>query len=125
MLKHILVYGTLKSGQCNHSLITDAGAQKVATIRVPGYDLFKLGWYPGIRPNPQNKVGVECELHEFDGTREALNKLDYYEGFIETEPDLSLFLRREVEVDGVQAYIYEYGRDPGDRAVPIENGVWE
>lgn len=125
MLKHILVYGTLRSGQCNHSLMKDAGATQVTTVRVPGYDLYKLGWYPGIRPNPQNKVGVECELYEFDGSRENLNKLDYYEGFIETEPEMSLFLREKVNVNGTDAYVYEYGRDPGGRAVKIEDGVWE
>lgn len=122
--KHILVYGTLKSDQHNHVLIKDA-TRFVGKVRVPGYDLFKLGWYPGIRPNPQNKEGVECELYEFNGDKKTLDSVDYYEGFIETEPEISLFLRKEIEIDGDKAYIYEYGHDPNERALKIEGGVWE
>lgn len=125
MLKHVLVYGTLKSGQSNHNLLQqDAQANYVATTRVPGYDLYHLGGYPGIRQNPQNKQGVECELYELSKPEKVVESLDWLEGYYADHPEACLFFRREVFVDGVKAYIYEYGHDPKGRAKVIEEGVW-
>jgi gamma-glutamylcyclotransferase (GGCT)/AIG2-like uncharacterized protein YtfP len=128
MLHHILVYGTLKSGHHNHVLLKDAQAEFVGNVRVPGYDLYHLGGYPGIRQNPQNKEGVECELYEIGENKDTLRRLDWLEGYVENQPDDSLFVRREIETTGpkgfTNAYIYEYGHDPSGRAKVIENGVW-
>lgn len=123
MLKHILVYGSLKAGQCNHDLLKD-DVDFVGKVRVPGFDLYNLGWYPGIRENPENKQGVECELYQLKN-EEVIKKADYYEGYVEDDHAISLFVRKEVEIpDGPKAYVYEYNRDPHNKALKIEEGVW-
>lgn len=121
MSANILVYGTLKSGQHNNALLGDA--KLTGTVRVPGYDLYHLGWYPGIRPNPDNQLGVECEMYEL-ADPEQIHQTDYYEGYYPDEEEISLFVRKEVEVNGKQAFIYQYNRDPHGTAFKIEEGVW-
>ncbi len=121
MLKNILVYGSLKRGRENNQLLA-RDAEFVETVRLPGFDLFKVGWYPGIRPNPANAEGVECELYTITGDA-ALPRLDNYEGYLEGEPEHSLFVRKEVTVNGVSAYVYEYNRETRpDNIVP--SGQW-
>ncbi len=96
----------------------------VGKVRLPGYNLYRCGWYPGIRPNPDNREGVECELYAVTD-ESVMERLDGYEGYDESRPEDSLFVRKEVQIaDGPAAFIYEYNSPLGeDRIVP--SGIWE
>jgi gamma-glutamylcyclotransferase (GGCT)/AIG2-like uncharacterized protein YtfP len=107
MSKRILVYGSLRRAQAAHRFLRNTDF--VEEVRVPGYDLLALGWYPGIVPNPENKEGFVGEVFELrDSDVETLANLDAYEGYNPDNEQGSLFLRREIEVNGQPTLVYEY-----------------
>jgi gamma-glutamylcyclotransferase (GGCT)/AIG2-like uncharacterized protein YtfP len=121
-MKQILVYGSLRKGKQAHRYLTINHANFIGEIRLTGYDMLKLGWFPGIIANPENKEGIVGELYEvpdhlFDGMIETL---DYYEGYFPDNPDRSLFVRQEVMCCGKPTIIYTYN---GKRNAEIVNSV--
>lgn len=100
-----MVYGSLRRNEQAHRFMRNT--EFVEEVRLPGYDLLALGWYPGIVPNPDNKEGVVGEVYSFadDG---LLTDLDAYEGYNPNYEDRSLFIRREIEVSGKPTFVYEY-----------------
>lgn len=95
----IYAYGTLRPG-------------KGDTLKVAG-QLYDLGWFPGIKLGGLGEV--VCEKIEI----KDLSAIDAYEGYIPSDPENSLYIRRPF-LDG---YIYEYNRevDPLSR---IKSGDW-
>jgi len=98
------VYGTLKKGGRLHGAMR--GASFLACCRsFPGYQLLKLGWYPGLVrvPCPGPGDTVAGELYEVPV--EMLDRLDEVEG----AP--ALFRREPVELmeqaRQPQAYFYQ------------------
>lgn len=117
----VFVYGTLREGERSHDLLR--GAEKVADARLPGYDMYKVGWFPGIKPNPDNKEGVVGEIYEVDDR--TLETLDCYEGY--SGSPASLFMRRRTHAEGVgDVLVYEYNRDVGFKfCEPVPSGDWK
>lgn len=112
------VYGTLKKGGRLHGAMR--GASFLACCRsVPGYQLLKLGWYPGLVrvPCPGPGDTVAGELYEVPV--EMLDRLD------EAEGAPALFRREPVALPGhpqaAQAYFYQ-GPVVGRAGVP--GGEW-
>jgi gamma-glutamylcyclotransferase (GGCT)/AIG2-like uncharacterized protein YtfP len=120
----LLVYGTLRQN-CGASGFLN-GTDYQGDVRLPGYDMYNLGGFPGIVPNPDNKEGVVCEV--FDGvTPEIMENLDYYEGYRpDYPPERSHYLRKKVEVRGEPMFVYVFNR-PTDLGwhVPIKTGDWK
>jgi gamma-glutamylaminecyclotransferase len=109
----LFIYGTLKRGECNHSLL--ASQEFVADVRtLPRYRLFEKGWHPCL-VEAADGVAVEGELWRV--SPETLAALDEYEEVPHG------FARRPVAVDGVDepvdAYFYAQNvaglRDCGSR----------
>jgi gamma-glutamylcyclotransferase (GGCT)/AIG2-like uncharacterized protein YtfP len=124
-MKRLAVYGTLRRGQ--HANRTLAAATFVKESRVPGFDLYGLGWYPGIKPNPKNEQGVVVEVFEVpdDKAEDLIKNLDYYEGYFPDNKERSLFVREEVDVEGQPTTIYVYnGRVENELAAKIPSGDW-
>jgi gamma-glutamylcyclotransferase (GGCT)/AIG2-like uncharacterized protein YtfP len=119
--KQILVYGSLRKGQGANYMLR--GCEFVEEVRLPGYDLFNLVWYPGIKQNVDNKEGVVGEVYRLpDDDKHTLAGLDLYEGYVEFDPPSSLFLREEVLVNGEPTFVYTYnGKNVGDK---IPSGDW-
>jgi gamma-glutamylcyclotransferase (GGCT)/AIG2-like uncharacterized protein YtfP len=106
--KHkVFVYGTLRPG---HD----------ATHYVQGW-LYNLGWYPGLILDPLGAI-IACEIIEADD--EHLRYLDIYEGYNEKDPEGSLYIRREINVGGVDGFIYEYNRGPISHVHLIRSNDW-
>jgi gamma-glutamylcyclotransferase (GGCT)/AIG2-like uncharacterized protein YtfP len=124
-MKHILVYGSLRKGFHNHRLMERIGAEFQSELHVPGFDMYSLGAFPGVKENPANGQGVEAELYSFPD--EGLRQLDGLEGYYEDAPERSMYLRKEVEVDkGVFAIIYVYnGRIDTSWVDPVPTGNWK
>lgn len=128
MAKRILVYGTLRKGHAPNRELVIRRAEFKGEVRVPGYDMYKLGWFPGAKENPDNKDGIVGELYEIpDNMVEEVTKhLDYYEGYLPDNHKQSLFLRTEVNVQGEPATMYLYNGKTEDLEFveKIPSGDW-
>jgi gamma-glutamylcyclotransferase (GGCT)/AIG2-like uncharacterized protein YtfP len=100
----VYVYGTLMTG---------AGER----VQVPG-KLYDLGWFPGAKiSTPECGSSFVAEVREVSDGK--LKEFDNYEGYYESHPEASLYIRRPY-LDG---WIYEYNRQPADDRL-IESGDW-
>jgi gamma-glutamylcyclotransferase (GGCT)/AIG2-like uncharacterized protein YtfP len=99
---------------------------------VPGYiteaSLYHLGTYPAILPAPgKDRAVVHGEVHTYKDPEKTLRMFDHIEGYKETEPERSHYLRKKVEVvigqDGetVEAWAYFYNQME-DEPSPKEKG---
>lgn len=128
-MKHIFVYGSLRKGEGAHKMLSDC--EFVEEVRLPGYDLYALTWFPGIVKNPDNAEGVVGELYELPDKAPValLQTIDYYEGYFPNDLDRSLFKREVVEVKGHPTFIYTLNKDPfetfGTSARVIRHGDWK
>jgi gamma-glutamylcyclotransferase (GGCT)/AIG2-like uncharacterized protein YtfP len=100
----LFVYGTLKSGCCNHAQLVGqkfVGPARTAT----GYRLFDLGGYPGIVAVDGDREGVVGEVWSVDAA--GLQALDLFEGVPEglyrREP---IPLREPFAHQSIDAYVY-------------------
>lgn len=103
--EHVFVYGTLKRGMWNHHKMGDS--ELVAQASVPG-KLYDMG-LPCYIMGDEGTVLGELYLVEQD----KLKALDYFEGYRESAPESSFYLRSRVTcttVDGkkIDAWVYEY-----------------
>jgi gamma-glutamylcyclotransferase (GGCT)/AIG2-like uncharacterized protein YtfP len=62
------VYGSLKEGHYNHIDQWFKNAKKLSTIRLKGYDIYDLGFYPVIVPNREDKIGVVVEIWDISNS---------------------------------------------------------
>jgi gamma-glutamylaminecyclotransferase len=116
-MTRVFVYGSLREGERSHDLLH--GATKIGDALLPGYDLFKVAWYPGIKRNPDSTVPVVGEVYEVTDTKREM--LDCYEGV-----DVGLFRRETVEIEGLPTEVYEYNRSTDFKFCErIESGDWK
>lgn len=114
----LAVYGTLKSTHKNHSLLGTDAKVRAKNVRIPGYSIFNLGWFPGIVKD-DNGSGVVVEIVEIPKTR-VEHQIDGYEGVP------SLYRREVVKLENgteVQTYIYNRPIRGTDKLIP--SGNWE
>ncbi len=73
----VFVYGTLKIGQGNHSLIKEIGGVCIKTgiTNEPKFDLVDLGAFPGLIPGSFYVYGEYYEIKD-----EMIKHLDWLEG---------------------------------------------
>lgn len=127
-MNRLFVYGSLRQGEQAHRALRDCKFLGKATLQ--GFDLFALTWFPGIKANPKNHEGVVGEVYELPEDKKAdlIKHLDYYEGYFPTNVDKSLFVRREVEIEGEPTLVYEFNRNPydafGTSARVVQGGDW-
>jgi gamma-glutamylcyclotransferase (GGCT)/AIG2-like uncharacterized protein YtfP len=123
---HFFVYGTLKEGgHFAPEFDPFRVRSQVATIK--GFNLFNLGWFPGIVEGDGKVVG---EIHEYENLDFVQRRMDGIEGYREGAEDSSLFIRRKVTVvteDGkeVEANAYLFNKGVPSNAEKIEDGVWD
>lgn len=128
-MKHIFVYGSLRKGEGANKLLNDC--KFIKEVRLPGYDLYALTWFPGIKENPKNEEGVVGELYELPNKAPValLQTVDYYEGYFPSDRERSLFVRKEIEVEGEKTFIYVLNKDPftafGASARVVRHGDWK
>lgn len=132
-IKHLAVYGTLRSGHANHG-VADLANKSISKglHRIPGvmYAVPNNGYggvnYPGaITTNPSIGSTIEVELLEATvsgtGLQELLKGLDEFENDPDLEPE---YARIIVNVAGTPAWFYEYIGDV--KELPkVSKGVWE
>ena len=114
----VFVYGSLKEGFGNHSLLKDQ--KLLGTDTVTGkHRMVSLGWFPGVVKvdDDDTEGAIHGELYEVDA--EALDSLDVLEG----HP--TFYKREKVRTDtaGRKAWIY-YLQDSSENYPAVEDGVW-
>src|SRR5262245_31024731 len=95
----LFIYGTLKRGMNNHSLL--AGQTFLQTAKTkPLYRLLDLGPYPGLIATDKHGLAISGELWDVD--QSSLQRLDSFEGVP------TLFERRAVQIDSFSAEVQSY-----------------
>lgn len=112
--RKIFVYGTLMEGFPAHLLLRRSlCCRPLGKAWMPGV-LFDLGGYPGAFYLRSRQEVVRGELYEFRSDR-IFSVLDDYEGYVESSPEKSLFIRQRVAVldqekKKVEAWTYLFNR---------------
>jgi gamma-glutamylaminecyclotransferase len=111
---YLFVYGSLKHGQPNHSLLRGAVIFGPCRTR-RGYELLDLGPYPALHTGGRGRV--QGELYGVD--LERLAELD------EFEQHPTLYERRPVELEGaLLAWAYFYPKADADALPRVAGGCW-
>lgn len=117
MLTRVAVYGTLKKGLSNHSLLQDA--EFLGQDRLNNLILYDLGPYPGACLAPS--AGIEVEVYEVNSR--TLAHLDRLEDLDENNSDQGLYQRRQLPTRYGMAWVYLYNQ--ATRGYPvIRQGGW-
>ena len=121
----VFVYGTLRQGECRFGILSLVGVLH-EQAELKGFDLLSVygGAFPGLVPG---KGTVQGEIHVF----KTLAELDRIEGFSQTSPEHSLYLRETVIVSTpegkMEAITYVFNEDPNTARRShrrIESGDW-
>lgn len=77
-MKNMFVYGSLKKGFFNHSLIEENPRNRfIRKGFIKGYNLYLLWSYPGVKPSSSSEDKVFVELYSL--TDEVFEKIDKME----------------------------------------------
>jgi len=100
----VFVYGTLKRGGTNHSLLV--GQRYLGDVLTrTGYTLYSMGDYPGMVRTPDDTSGVSGELWSVDD--DCLAELDRLEGIDEGLYERSdILLAPNPWARSAQSYLY-------------------
>lgn len=120
MSDKIFVYGTLKEGHYNHSLLEEIGAEKVGdTVTEPAYTLVDLGSFPMVYRH--GKAAIKGEVYKVTD----LAPVDHLEGYP------NLYDRIQINTKYGKAWMYVAGFDMVEEPVPgverweiLETGEW-
>lgn len=115
------VYGTLRLNQGNYERILKNNSKHIKTINIPGFEMFSLGGFPGIKRSSNENSTIVADLFEVS-CPETKRRLDILEGY-NKGTDSGMYLRRKVKLhneEDCEIYIWNYE----DRGTFIENGDW-
>jgi len=114
----VFVYGSLKQGFYNHSLLEQEGVKLLGMGTVSDLVLVDLGYYPGAIPRKGSMIHGEL----YDINESVLANLDVLEGHPNYYRRELRLVQREGE-PGVMAYVYVL---PGtyDNGCYCSGGVW-
>lgn len=127
MSQYLFVYGTLKRGFYNHTILLDYKGNDSTFIRelsLPGYDMYSLGGFPGV---VLGKGQITGELYKVND--EILCRTDRLEGVNAKFPYKGLYRREKARMISEDQFgtwnywIYLYNGDVSTRQ-KIEDGVW-
>ena len=118
------VYGTLKVGG-HFAKEFDNTRVKSMKAKVKGFDLFDLGYFPGIVPGEGTVYG---ELHEYKNPEKVTKAMDRIEGYNEGT-DSGLYVRRKAWVEiskgkTVEANLYIFNNKLSSDSKKVDSGVW-
>lgn len=117
-MKHnVAVYGTLKKGHGNHSVL-GKDAELLGTQVINGFDMYSLGGFPGVVQG-----GGDIHIEVYSVTDESFDDVDLLEGYNETRPDHGLYDRVSVLTDYGHAWLYIYNGDV-ERLPEVAGGEW-
>lgn len=113
----VFVYGTLKSGHCNHAALE--GADFLGRCYIEGkYTMLDLGWYPAVVGDEGSEKGkIFGEVYRVNS--EILFSLDLIEGHPR------YYARSKIETPWKQAWCYFLPPTFADKEYAVvKNGMW-
>ena len=113
-MKNVFVYGSLKKGLFNHSLISENPRNRfIRKGFVYGYSLYVLHSYPAIKPaSSTNKIYVEL-YNLTDEVFDFIDRMERNAGYTPVEV---------VDDEGKSGIIYVYDKEVNeDKIVPFGN----
>jgi gamma-glutamylcyclotransferase (GGCT)/AIG2-like uncharacterized protein YtfP len=121
---YLFVYGTLKSGFENrYAQRLRREARLLGRAHMPGR-LYRIRWYPGMRPPRDPKDLVTGELYRLLQPSKTLEVLDEYEEEYARELHRATLEKSGENGQQFRAWVYMYRqRLPEDRYV--ESGEWQ
>ena len=115
----IAVYGSLRKGFYNHSIIEDS-VYLGRFDSLPEYNMYDLGSYPGLTKN--GETSIVLEVYRVD--QKILSNVDRLEGYNILNEDRSHYIRNIIDTPYGNAYIYIYAHSVTGYPQVIE-GDWE
>jgi gamma-glutamylcyclotransferase (GGCT)/AIG2-like uncharacterized protein YtfP len=119
MEQRIAVYGSLRKGMHNHTLIEDAkylGRYETKPI----YNMYAVSTYPGLKL--QGNTSIVMEVYEVDN--ELLSLVDRLEGYSPHATNNDFYNRVTINTPFGLAYTYLYVPDIPEHAQPVYEGDW-
>lgn len=110
----LAVYGTLKRGQGNHSVLPRL-ARLVGTTYLRGWVMYDLGAYPTVVSSGDPADRILVEVYEVPD----LVSTDYLEGYP------NHYDRKKVETFAGEAWVYYMHSVPKRARNRITSGIWE
>lgn len=119
MTKKHLFYGSLRSGQYNFNRFGPGTQKYIKTLRIPGFKMVNLGYYPCVTESDNLQDEITVELHEVsEGAAEKIYFMEKGAGY----------LPKYIEIDGEKCVIYfctpEFIKQSGKENNIIESGDW-
>lgn len=113
MLHLVFVYGTLRKGECNHSLLQNSEYLGMFETE-PNYQLFNIGSYPGVTEGNCRVIGEVYRIND-----DTLKQLDILE-------DVPIeYIRESIETPYGSAWFYIYnGVSSLDETITSGNWVY-
>ena len=113
----VFVYGTLRDGEGNHRLLENSEFLRDEVLI--GFDMFNVGGFPAVIEGDGYVVG---EVYEVD--EQTLKSLHRLEGYMEDNPDNSMYIPKDVDtdVDSIMIYLWNYKTEG---LPPIKSGDWK
>jgi len=127
MDKLIGVYGTLRKGESNHSVL--GNSEFIKTISLAGYKMFRLSGFPTvIKGGLEDSIVVE--IYRIRNHRLS-NEIDLLEGFDRNFPNskdnlytVRLF-RIESEKEPIEIYTFDHSPEMIGNSIPqLKSGDW-
>tara|TARA_R110001632_G_scaffold188482_4_gene308935 strand:- start:12339 stop:12722 length:384 start_codon:yes stop_codon:yes gene_type:complete len=116
MINKVAVYGSLREGFGNHRILE--GSDKLGTHWVPGYEMFSLGAFPGVR---KGNTHVFTEVYEVDA--DTMRRLDILEGY-GGESEANFYDRTEVNTPYGDAFMYTLEGHRYKQSELVDSGNW-
>ncbi len=105
MILKIFVYGTLKKGYGNHGLLKTS--KFIGNGYIKGWNIYDLGFFPGIRKSQNKKRIVYGEVYEIDDiTRMRVDSLEGEGSLYNRVKTLAVVNGEEMEVS-----VYVFARN--------------
>lgn len=111
-MEKVFVYGSLKKGFQNHSLLKES--KFIGNAEISGYKMYNLGYFPGIVESDAKNI-VKGEIYKIDKNVET--RLDYLEGIPH------LYRKEYINTEFGVCIVYVYNRDVSMDEI-INSGEW-
>lgn len=118
-MTNVAVYGSLRAGMGNHSLLQGQTLLACTVTREP-YAMYSLGGFPKVSLLEQH-VPIHVEVYSVDDAcLERLNRLEGFRG----KGQSNFYDCTEIETEcGLKALMYHID-EPGSELARVEDGDW-
>lgn len=113
-----LFYGSLRKGEYNESYFNKGGFNFISTVKIPGYKLYSLGVYPGIKRGDKSDF-IICDAVQIEDKElfTSIHLMELSAGYSVDNIKLNLNSKEESYV----LYVYD---GKVEEECLVESGDW-